>query len=204
MITQETEFFFIEDTRDVPEMDIAFALSAAAVDADDIFENMKATLDTIIKYYGIGKMRYAVMTFGSTSSVIVNFGDGSKKDDLRTTVQQLSRPAGDPNITDVLQEAESLFENAPPRPVDRKVLVIFIDKKSVNSLDDIEEATKPLFEKNITIIPAVVGSAVDMVEIEVLPENRNEIAICPVPKPETWPGILIDKATKGEFWAIGL
>lgn len=173
-------------------------MSAAAVDADDIFDKMKDTLDTIIKQYGTDKIRYAIITFGSTSSVIVNFSDERGKDELRTIVEQLSRPVGDPNIKNVLKEVESLFQNAPPRPGSRKILVIFIDKKSTNSRNDIKEATEPLFNKNVTIVPAVVGPEVDVDEIEVIVEHKAEIAVCPVPEPETWPDKIIDKALKGK------
>ena len=173
-------------------------MSAAAVDADDTFDKMKDTLDTIIKQYGTDKIRYAILTYGSTSSVIVNFGEDRGKDELRTIVDQVSRPAGDPNITNVLKEVESLFQNAPPRPGSRKILVIFIDKKSTNSRNDIKEAAEPLFNKNVTIVPAIVGPEVDVDEIEVIPIHKGEIAVCPVPEPETWPDIIIDKALKGK------
>lgn len=192
------DFIVVADTRDIPQIDLAFAFSAAAVDAEDSFDKMKDTLDAIIKQYGTDQIRYAVITFGSTSSVIVNFGDDSGKDALRTIVKQLSRPAGDPDIKNVLKRAESLFENASPSPGTRKILVIFIDKKSTNSRIDIKEAAKPLIDKNVTIVPAAVGSEVDVDEIELLPPNKNYIAVCPIPEPETWPDKIIDKALKGK------
>ena len=159
---------------------------------------MKDALDTIIKQYGTDKIRYAVIAFGSASSVVVKFGDDRGKDELRSFVKQLRRPAGDPDIEKALKEAESLFENAPSRPGSKKVLVIFIDKKSTNSHNDIKKAAKPLIENNVTIVPAVVGSEIDRDEIEVIPPNKHYIAICPLPTPETWPEIIVDKALKGE------
>lgn len=191
-------FIVVADTRDIPQIDLAFAFSAAAVDAEDSFDKMKDTLDAIIKQYGTDKIRYAVITFGSTSSVIVNFGDDRGKDALRTIVKQLSRPAGDPDIKNALKRAESLFENASPSPGSRKILVIFIDKKSTNSRIDIKEAAKPLIDKNVTIVPAAVGSEVDVDEIELLPPNKYYIAVCPIPEPDTWPDKIIDKALKGK------
>lgn len=168
-------------------------MSAAAVDADDTFDKMKDTLDTIIKQYGADKIRYALMAFGSTSSVIVNFGDDHGKDELRTIVEQLSRPAGDPDLKNALETAESLFDNAPPRPGSRKVLVIFIDKKSTSSRNDIKEAAKPLIEKNVTIVPAAVG--IDRIEIVVPPAIIPE---CPLPTPEVWPDRIMGKVVKGK------
>ena len=190
-------FLFISDTRDIPAIDLAFALSAAAVDADDIFDKMKNTVDTIVKLYGVDKIRYALVTFGDKANTVADFDNDRGKDALRTIVQNVSRPTGEPDVREALEEVEKLFENASPRPGSLKVLVVFIDKKSANSRDDIKEAAKPLIEKNVTIIPATVGSEVNVDEIEVLVTNKEFIAVCPVPEPDTWPEIIIDKAIQG-------
>ena len=190
-------FFFISDTRDIPAIDLAFALSAAAVDADDIFDKMKNTVDTIVKLYGVDKIRYALVTFGDKANTVADFDNDRGKDALRTIVQNVSRPTGEPDVREALEEVEKLFENASPRPGSWKVLVVFIDKKPANSRDDIKEAAKPLIEKNVTIIPATVGSEVNVDEIEVLVTNKEFIAVCPVPEPDTWPEIIIDKAIQG-------
>lgn len=188
---------FYSDTRDIPAIDLAFALSAAAVDADDIFDKMKNTVDTIVKLYGVDKIRYALVTFGDKANTVADFDNDRGKDALRTIVQNVSRPTGEPDVREALEEVEKLFENATPRPGSWKVLVVFIDKKSANSRDDIKEAAKPLIEKNVTIIPATVGSEVNVDEIEVLVTNKEFIAVCPVPEPDTWPEIIIDKAIQG-------
>lgn len=190
-------FFFISDTRDIPAIDLAFALSAAAVDADDIFDKMKNTVDTIVKLYGVDKIRYALVTFGDKANTVADFDNDRGKDALRTIVQNVSRPTGEPDVREALEEVEKLFENASPRPGSWKVLVVFIDMKSANSRDDIKEAAKPLIERNVTIIPATVGSEVNVDEIEVLVTNKEFIAVCPVPEPDTWPEIIIDKAIQG-------
>lgn len=189
--------YCIADIRDIPDIDLVFALSAAAVDADDTFDKIKDTVDTIIKQYGTDKIRYALLTFGDTPSIIVDFSDGRGKEALRTTVEQLSRPTGDPDVEKALKEAEKLFDNAPPRPGSRRILVIFVDKKTPNNRDDLKEAAKPMIEKNVTIVPAVVGPEVDIDEIEVIPPNKEYIAICEPVEPQTWPEIIIDKSLKG-------
>ena len=187
----------IVDTRDIPDIDLAFALCAAAVDAEDIYEKIKDAVDTIIKQYGTVKIRYALLTFGDRPSTILDFNDGRGKDALRTIVQQLSRPAGDPDLKKALEEVEKVFDNASPIPGSWKRLVIFIDKKSTNSREEIKEAAKALLEKNVVIIPAVVGSEVPIDKIEVLVTNKGHIAVCPVPEPETWPDKIMEKVTLG-------
>ena len=190
--------YCISDTRDIPDIDLVLALSAAAVDAEDTFDKIKYTVDTIIKQYGTDKIRYALMTFGDTPSTIVDFSDGRGKEALRTTVQQLNRPTGDPDVEKALKEAEKLFDNASPRPGSRRIVVIFVDKKTPNSRGDLKKAAESGLEKNVTIIPAVIGPEVDIDEIEVLPTNKEYIAICEPMTPQTWPEIIIDKSLKGK------
>ena len=186
------------DTRDIPDIDLVFALSAAAVDAEDTFDKIKDTVDTIIKQYGTDKIRYALMTFGDAPSIKFDFSDGRGKGALRATVQQLSRPTGDPDVEKALKEAEKLFDNASPRPGSRRIVVIFVDKKTPNSRDGLKEAAESVIEKNVTIIPAVIGPEVDIDEIEVLPTNKEYIAICEPIMPQTWPEIIMEKSRKGE------
>lgn len=188
---------YFADIRDIPNIDLALALSAAAVDAEDTFDKIQDTVDDIIKHYGTDKIRYALMTYGDTPSVIVDFSNNLGKDELRTTVQQLMRPTGDPDVKKALNVAEQLFDNAPPRPGSKRILVIFIDKKSTNSPSDLEEAAKPLLEKNVTVVPAVIVPAADIDEIEVMVENKGHIAVCELPRPEEWPEIIIDTGLKG-------
>lgn len=190
--------YCIADTRDIPDIDFVFALSAAAVDAEDIFDKIIDTVDAIIKHYGTDKFRYALMTFGDTPSVVVDFSDGRGKEALRATVQQLRRPTGEPDVVKALKEAEKLFDNAPPRPGSRKIVVIFVDKKTANTRDDLKEAAESLIEKNVTIVPAVIGPEVYIDDIEVIITNKEYIATCEPIEPQTWPEIIIDKSLKGE------
>ena len=197
--SERLHFSYIADTRDIPDIDLAFALSAAAVDAEDTFDKIQDTVDDIIKHYGTDKIHYALLTFGDKSSVIVDFSDNLGKDSLRATVQQLSRPTGDPDVKKLLEEAEQLFNSVHLRLGSRKIFVIFLDKKSTNSPSDLKEASKPLIEMNVTIVPAVVGPEVVIDEIEVLLTNKEYIAICEPFQPKTWPDTIIDTALKGGY-----
>jgi len=190
--------YCIADTRDIPDIDLVFALSAAAVDAEDTFDKIIYTVDEIIKLYGTDQIRYALMAFGDTPSVVVDFSDGRGKEALRAIVQQLRRPTGEPDVVKTLKEAEKLFDNAPPRPGSRKIVVIFVDKKTANSRGDLKEAAESITEKNVTLVPVVIGPEVDIDEIEVIPTNKEYIATCEPIEPQTWPEIIIDKFLKGE------
>ena len=190
--------YCIADTRDIPDIDLVFALSAAAVDAEDTFDKIIYTVDEIIKLYGTDQIRYALMAFGDTPSVVVDFSDGRGKEALRAIVQQLRRPTGEPDVVKTLKEAEKLFDNASPRPGSRKIVVIFVDKKTANSRGDLKEAAESITEKNVTLVPVVIGPEVYIDEIEVIPTNKEYIATCEPIEPQTWPEIIIDKFLKGE------
>lgn len=73
----------------------------------------------------------------------------------------------------VLEEAKSIFDTSN-RPKARKVLVLFIDKKSSNSPGEIIRAARPLEEDKVKVIPVAMGNEADMGELDhVTPEKDN-------------------------------
>lgn len=52
----------------VPEIDLAFAVSATATDADETFNRIKDTAKYIVKKYGTEKIHYALLVFGLVPS----------------------------------------------------------------------------------------------------------------------------------------
>ena len=48
----------------VPEIDLAFAVSATATDADETFNRIKDTAKYIVKKYGTEQIHYALLVFG--------------------------------------------------------------------------------------------------------------------------------------------
>ena len=197
MVGQAWEFV-VSDTREVPSIDLGFALSAAAVDAESTFYKMQDAVDMIIKKYGTDQIRYALMVFGTAPSTIVNFGDNLDQNDLRKSVLEVIRPVGDPDLKKALEEAQKMFNRAPERPEARRVLVVFIDKKSLNDPLEIENAAKPLIANEVKIIPAAVVPEADLEELEVITTNKGFVAECVLPLPtKTWSEKIIDKTLIG-------
>ena len=85
---------------------------------------------------------------------------------IRTYFNSISRPSGDPDLQKALSEAKRLFEQASPRPNAKKVLVVIMDKKSIDQPEDIQEALKPLKEDEVKIVPVAIGPDTDVDELK--------------------------------------
>ena len=65
-------FLFIENAK-LDEIDLAFAISSAAADAETTFQRMKDTIKQIMQEYKTGKLRYGLLVFGDTTISSLNF-----------------------------------------------------------------------------------------------------------------------------------
>ena len=163
----------------IPEVDLAFAISAASVEADDNFEKAKEVIKAIIDTYGMNKLRYGVIVLGPRASTKVSFRDDfPNDDDLKTIVSLLSVPKQLPNLDEALKEGKELFDNAKQRPNARKVLVVIADKKSTSKLSDLKDSAKLLEEDGIKVIPVAIGDEVGHSELEAMtPEKTNLVNV---------------------------
>ena len=73
----------------IPMVDLAFAISSNAAGKEETFQKIKDAIDFIITYYGNDRIRYAVVTFGSSSYDDVKFQDGRTVDELRQLIELL-------------------------------------------------------------------------------------------------------------------
>lgn len=104
----------------MPIVDLAFALSATATDADTNFKLMKDTITSFADLYGMSKINYAVIAYGERQRKWVDFqSQPSDFEDLKKVVDTISREAGVVALDKALDEARKLFDGA--RPQARKV-----------------------------------------------------------------------------------
>ena len=102
-------------------VDVAFALSATAADASINFKLMKDTITSFADMYGVAKINYAVITYGQTQRKWVDFqNQPSDFDDMKKTLDAITRESGIVALDDALEEAKKLFDGA--RPQARKVM----------------------------------------------------------------------------------
>ena len=128
--------FFIDTTK-VPRVDIGFVLSSTANSANDNFNLMLSAVQSIIKDYGVKKLRYSMVVFGDTPKSELTFNDQFDKDTLVDFVQLRPLPVGSPDLYMALEEAKLLFDPSQGYRTDAmKVLVIMVDKETINSEEE--------------------------------------------------------------------
>lgn len=162
-----------------PEIDLCFALSATAVDADNIFQLMKDTLKDLIDNYGIGKIRYSVISFGSQANLLLGLDSGiSDPIELRQLIGSYTRASGDaPALDKALEMALETFKHGVTRPNARKVLVVIVDNGSGLEEGEIALKAKQSAEKGIRVIAVAVGA--DEQELEVVASDKRDVLSVP-------------------------
>lgn len=169
------QFFFTDlYLRSIPEVDLAFAISAASVKADENFEKAKEVIKSIIDAYSMNKIRYGVIVFGSSASIKVSFGDDFPTDeDLKNVITILSGSNERPALDEALKKGKELFDEAPERPNVKKVLVVITDTKSTTKLDNLKPIAKMLQDDGIKVIPVVIGDY--YVELEETTSEKTNV-----------------------------
>lgn len=147
---------------------------------------MKSTINNIIDKYGISRIHYTVIVFGSGSTTSVDFSTNvPDKETLTRLVTSLQRETGTPDLAKALQEVKRVYELREVRPNAKKVLVVILDKKTDNSKVQLETIATDLVQKSILIIGVGIGRSVDRNElIYITEENRNIIEVEPTERPE--------------------
>lgn len=130
----------------------------------------------------------------------VNFTlDSPDPDALRKALETASQPSGDPDLQRALEEAKMMFEQAPSRPGAKKVLVVIMDNKSISDSSEVEQASKPVEDVNIVVVPVAVGPVAGLPELEKTTTNKKFMIIVGKDEdPETLGEEIMRKALKSE------
>jgi len=161
---------------------------------------MKEAISSITKRYETSNLRYALLTFGTTVKREVDFTlDLPDPEVLRKSLESASQPSGDPDLQRALEEAKMMFKQAPSRPGAKKVLVVIMDKKSISDSSEVEQASKPLEDVDIVVVPVAVGPAASLPELEKTTTNKKFMIIVGKDQdPETLGEEIMRKALKSE------
>lgn len=112
-------------------MDIGFALTASSIDSVAIFTLMKNTISTIIERYGVGRVQFSIIVYGSVRTTqLAEFNSDFTQEQLINAVNQL-QPNPNPNQTldEGLKQAQALFRGKA-RQNAKKVFVLLTDTVS--------------------------------------------------------------------------
>ena len=157
-----------------PEIDLCFAISATAANADSTFTLMKETINDVIDDYGINKIRYSVILFGSQAKQVVGFDSSLTKPALEAYIRALDRLSGGSAIDKALEKALESFKEGITRPNARKVLVVITDNESGLETGDIVAMAKLLEKKNVRLITVAVGDSANQQELKSIASDSRD------------------------------
>lgn len=118
-----SSFSFLDGTLQLPETNLAFAISATGLEAEETHVFMKDIIKWIIDNYGTQRLEYSVIVYGGSASTQVTFGEIFDSDDeLIKAVGSMPRVSGAPSLDEALEAAKDQFESPLIRPNAAKVM----------------------------------------------------------------------------------
>lgn len=190
------------DLAIVPEVDLAFAISANATQSEANFQKMKDVIGEIIEMFGQERIHYSLIIFGSVPDVKIQFNNYFSADELlKSYITSFDRASGSA-LAPTLQKAKEIF-NKYARPGVRKVLVVITDKKSDSDENELQDKASLLEQANIKVIPVGLGDEADNKELETLTSRKEDV----ITKPDTTPikslvKVIMRKVFEGTFYSI--
>jgi len=158
----------------VQDVDVVFAISATARDAQQTFSVMKEVIKTIFEKHGVDSMRPAIIVFGDAVSVRLSFEEKvTELDELKERIDNLPRNTGIPDLDAALGEAYRLLVGA--RPNAKKVLVIISDDTSDSERWEIRANATELEEEEIEVVPVGMGNEVDLKQLEHTTPHKDNL-----------------------------
>ena len=162
---------------------------------------MKSTVNRIIQEYGITRIHYSVIVFGSSPTKHFDFSRTfPNKDDLIRLVSRLPKEPGEPDLAKALESVTKVYELTQVRPNAKKVLVVILDKKTVNKANELNKFVPVLVDKGIFVIGVGVGSSVGSKELQIITEeNRNIIEVGVTKNPDKLAKEIMDIILRSKF-----
>lgn len=160
--------------KQVQDVDVVFAISATASDAQQTFSVMKDVMKTIFEKHGVERMRLAIIVFGDAVSVRLSFDEEvTELEELKERIDNLPRNTGTPDLNAALVEGNSLLAEA--RPNAKKVLVIISDDTSDSKPWEIRANARELEEEEIEVVPVGMGNEVDLKQLEHTTPHKDNL-----------------------------
>ena len=168
--------FLFPAVFETPEIDLCFAISATAAEANTTFALITDTIKDINDKYGIGKIRYSVVVFGSQARQVLGFDSGIlDAAQLERFITSLNPMSGDSALDKALEKALESFDENITRPNAKKVLVVITDSASGLEEGKIVARAKPLEQRRIRVIAVAIGDEVDQHELESIATDKRDV-----------------------------
>ena len=154
-------------------------MSATSASSVSSFNLMKSTVQSIVQKYGVDRIHYSVIVFGTVATTEIDFSRKfPDREELGRIVSRLPKRGGRPDLVKALQKAKDVFELREVRPNAKKVLVVIMDNVSVANRKDLKEVVTVLVNESVLIIGVGVGSSVGKKDLEIITEEiRNIITV---------------------------
>lgn len=138
---------------------------------------MKETVKFIIKKYGVGNVRYAVIIYGSDAKVTLSFEKTFPSlENWLTTVDDMRNEAGNPALENALQKAEELFQSSARKDA-KKVLVVIADKSPIGNIRETGKEAQELEFVDVKIVPVAIGGDIDPKEVEAISPYKDVLVV---------------------------
>lgn len=148
------------------------------MDAEENFKLVKSTIDSIIERHGVKKHLYSLMTFGQRSNIVFPF-QKTDKESLLTLIQGARLPSGSPDLVNALKDVKYLFfqPSGGARPDSRKVIIVMIDRKSVNTGSNIEKIVGDFEDGKVRFVTVIIGKNAGQDELIPLAPDKDKTNI---------------------------
>ena len=168
-----SKFFSLELPK-VPEMDLAFVISATSSSAIVNFAKIKDTVREVIELYGVQKVHYSVILFGRDPTVRIPFTQKYSESALKATIAALPRPTDGSSLHSALGSARGVF-SVGGRPDAKKVVVVVLDAESESNIEDVKNAAGMLEDDGIKVIVVAFGDQTDLDQTSAATVNKDNI-----------------------------
>lgn len=153
-------------------LDVVFVMGSANPKARDTFNKEKQVVINFIQSPKDTFVQYGLVQFGKEAETRIPLGSIDDNEKLKQYVKILPWREEGTSLAEGIKKAAIEFEKNG-RPKSRKVLIFFVDGNEDSDKESLTVAARPLKDRNVEIIPVVVGD-VDKDKIkELIPENKK-------------------------------
>ena len=139
---------------------------------------MKDTVQRIVDTHGTGSLRYSIILFSDSASIVIRFSEKySSLDQLKASIEALPISTGGSSLTEAFQAAKNAFQDSGVRKDATHVLVVIMDKRSGEREDDVKKGAMPLEESGIVVIPVGIGDQVNDKELDIITSNKDNVIL---------------------------
>ena len=136
-----------------PEVDVVFALTATTGNPEDAFQRMKDAVKIVTDTYGIHRLHYSLIVYGSRPSEEFDFKTSfPTRSSIKDFIENSRRVSSRPGTKRALDEALQIIKDSSLRPSVKKVVVLLTDGVSDLDPSAIEGAVQSMEKNGIPIL----------------------------------------------------